>query len=61
MELIVAVEDNLVVGLELSRQICPKGLEVRCRGKDGAIIASKVVGVENGIFTSGRNERHDSA
>jgi hypothetical protein len=61
MELIVTVEDDIVIGPELSRQICPKSLEIRRRCEDRAIIASKVVRVENGIFTSGCNERYNSA
>lgn len=53
VEFVIAVEDNLVVGLELTRQVGPEGLEIRRRSEDCAIVASIVVRVENSMGASG--------
>ena len=49
MVFIVGVEDDLLVVLEACRHGLPPGLEVGDVRDDIAVVASEVVGVENGV------------
>jgi hypothetical protein len=58
MELVVAIKDNISVGLELSSYIGPESLKVGCRSKDGAIISAKVVRIDDSMSSSGSDEAY---
>lgn len=56
VELVIAVEDHIVVGGEFGSDVSPEGLEVRCGSEDGAVVSSKVVGIDNSVSASCSNK-----
>lgn len=61
MELVIAIEDNIIIGLELGSDIGPEGLEVRCRSENGAVVSSKIVRIDNSMPPSCCDEIDDSS
>ena len=61
MELIVAIKDDIVVGLELRSHIGPERLEIGSGGENGAVVSAKVVRINDCMASSCGDEVDDSS
>ena len=59
MELIIAVKDNIMVRLELRRNVGPESLEIGCGSEDRAVVSAEVMRVNNCVSASGSDEVDD--
>jgi hypothetical protein len=60
VEFVVAVEDDIVIVRKLGGEVLPEGTEVAGGCEDVTTVSAEVLGIKNGVGTSGSNEFDDS-